>query len=1477
MAVFRPLMRGSGAAGRLGRLATDQAAQVSFSVVAVAVLMLAAASGAYFTKKEVEKAEDARRDRLLELMASTADEVRLELCLLAAAKAHGVISGWKEYPVNETRLSETYSSAVRAYISDTFPRAQSGFSLSVYNWSGSLFYVEKQTLDIVAPEEPEPDSIELDGIEMQYERIPAPTTDEIAVTTANPYYIALGNFSVLAESESAKFEKDLSFDRPIISALPFLETKLRAFEAASDGEFSDMGRLVGYMLTTLAQLRALEGYGVPTYTGLSTSSILTEQDVYRAVSVALLIEQARLFRDIDEAFAAQTVDVCGGSTLGLAALAGSHGRCLDPAELFLWFLGMTSPALDPRMLVAQAVAGMADQLVVKMMEYMGWLGLMGLADDALDAFSGSVDALVELLTGEDSAKKAVVAWVRKTIELSSQLPEVQLTMFPKETDILLVVPERTYFVENAAGDLFPVWVGGSTVPADVPSYDVLASDSWAEFYTDFKEHQGSITDLAYDSLKRLAVDIASTCTIELGGMAFDPADGEDLFTVMAERAGNVELTLSPDTVLRAGAELPMFSAHYELAQEFARFVASAVDRLAPWHLEDAMYDDLTLHVLSSAEYPFIPDLGVPVWQQLEDIVRSDLENSVDWGVGTEASRLFGEICCSAFEGLTSAVNASVEKVDDGFAGPLVDSMAGALVFGSASFPGLPQVAEDALGAFARSALAQKRMSSYKQSAFLDLGGEFEFWDGDLGAAEDAGTVLGASLSVELPGGLPSLTAVPYDPGTGRTSLENMFPADELLVQIRHPWDYDRCVTEYPNTHLTALTNVSATPYSSQWLVSVKGLVHVRAVSSDPYLVSVLEPEPTVGTDVAISLCLPVVVNSAWPLEGVEYNPTNTLFSDALEVAEKFCAHLWDKLEPALGWVKDGLEAVYHFVQDAFRTMTSFTVKVLKAVARCVQTMVETLQTYLEKYADSALARAVRLFVDLVGNVELRLSMCGLTLIIQTNLPDLLFRKAQDLVRVIVCTDRLGPGLAFGFRIAKLSDGRYDVVVNATITLKSATVEIVVDPLMKVMRRLVEVHCRGDSWALDLSMPEVEPYDTAQVSTADLPGVGALLSNIPIPVLGLSASVEAGLRLKYSPPFPTDVVVNEFEANPEGEDSGREWVELYNPLDEPRCVDGWTVGTMHGETVEMALAGTVPAKGLLVFTFPETAIDNGYPDDPFNDGDSLVLYDSSGRTVDVTPTLRDSANDERTHQRTWDGGPKWALKDGSRGVSNGASFLLATSDFIVKALFSAFKDAFEETQLSEVSASLEFVVLLAKRVIHNFIENLLSIVKEIIHEVVLFVKVIFGDASGMAGAGVRASFVVSGEAIVELLRWLVYSVATFIVNIGRASNPMAYPACPEGFFSGLYLRFDALFEVGAPRIVSSLGVTRDLDDRVACVVTIGPNIPCLGRLAGKAWGQWRVDFGMYLEGVPRECVSSFMLKDTGDTVDLWLVKGSAYGL
>lgn len=1461
------------------RLRDDRSAQVSFSIIATVLLLSTVATGAYVAKRHMDDLSAERDERIMMEMDASVAEVVMELSLCAAARANRIVSDWGSFPVNHSELSDAFTVAMEEYIGSAFPRSSSAFEQSVGNWTGGLFLVDMSTHELETPESTERSTVEMEGVAMEYDDTPAVGDEVISETTASPYYLAIGNFTVTVSNGVDHIVKSASFDRPVVSALPFVESQLRAFESAVFGEMSDMGRLVSSMLTTLAQLRVLEGYGSPLYSGgLGTADIITHEDVYRAVQVGILLEQARLFRDIDEEYAYSVADLCEGGELGMKAFLGGNPRYVDVGELFLWFLGRTEPEIDPTMVVAHAVNGLVDQLVVKALEYSGWLGVLDVADAAVRTAADSVDSLIAFLTGEDKEKEAVTSWIRSAMRSMYVNPQVYCELFAPSEDCWVFVPERTYFVEDVAGDLHPVWVGNGTVGIDLPTYDLSDSDGWKGFYDEFKEHQQTARDLVYDSIRRFAFDVAAMASYESDAFVIDPFDGEDLFTTLASASGDVWLAPDVSSLADAVGDLPMFSAQYGMVVAIADFAMQNIGALFDDGLVEAACSDLAASLLADARYPFIPDLVVPIEQQLMDIVSVDVEHDAAWGVYSSLLDRVRYAETAYTRRFADTLNTSVTVSDDGFVGPVVDGLVTMLVSGSETCPGISQLVHAALSVAAKAVVAQRDLGGHRYSAYLDLGGEFDFWDGNYSSALENGSVATEEVSVSVVGDIAPLTVVPFDPSSPDAGLRNLIPCGEMLVQIRSPWDFDRGASEYPNTHLTSVTSASATPYSTQWTVSVRAVLDM-AVTSDGAALDSLYSDGAVESTVSagIDLCLPVVVHSSSPLDGVEYNPTNTLLSDAIAAAKAFCEVVWEKLEPVVGWVKKGFDRVLWFLQDFFDVVTSFATRVVKCLATGLQALVETLQEYIAKFADSVLGKAVKVLIDMTGTIEVRITLYGFTITIQTNLPDLLFKDARDLLRVMVHTRLLGPGITFGVRVAKLSDGRHDLIVNGSLVTDDFSAEVVVDPLMVVKRRLVELHLVAKTWRLDLAIPEVEPYDLAKVSTSDLPGIGALLSNIPLPLLGLKASVELGMKVKYSPPFPTTVVVNEFEANPAGDDSGREWVELYNPLASAVDLSGWAVETTHGGTCSMQLEGAIAPGGYAVFFFPDTSIDNGQPGEPFNDGDSLVLVDASGQVVDVTPTLSDSANDGRSHQRNWDGGPKWYLRPATMADSNGVPVFLATADYIAKALFEAVREAFEETKTAEVTASLEFLTLLGRRIIDNFIDNLLDIVKEVVHEVVFYIEVRLSDATGSAGAGFRASFVIKGEAIAELLKWLIKSLATYIVNLGRMGNPVEYPPSPGGFFANLHIRLEVFFAVGMPRMLKALGGRVDESLQVLATASVAPNIPAIGRLIGRDWGTWGVDFGLCLEGVPREVVGSMTLKASGDFVDVWLVRARAYGV
>lgn len=103
-----------------------------------------------------------------------------------------------------------------------------------------------------------------------------------------------------------------------------------------------------------------------------------------------------------------------------------------------------------------------------------------------------------------------------------------------------------------------------------------------------------------------------------------------------------------------------------------------------------------------------------------------------------------------------------------------------------------------------------------------------------------------------------------------------------------------------------------------------------------------------------------------------------------------------------------------------------------------------------------------------------------------------------------------------------------------------------------------------------------------------------------------------------------VVLNEILVNPEGEDDGYEWIELYNPTSEPVRVDGWGISAAGKADqigiIEASLPGgvVVPAGGYLVFGGESVeSVDVVVPLELGNgsDGDAVILYDCEDQRVD----------------------------------------------------------------------------------------------------------------------------------------------------------------------------------------------------------------------------------------------------------------------
>jgi len=133
----------------------------------------------------------------------------------------------------------------------------------------------------------------------------------------------------------------------------------------------------------------------------------------------------------------------------------------------------------------------------------------------------------------------------------------------------------------------------------------------------------------------------------------------------------------------------------------------------------------------------------------------------------------------------------------------------------------------------------------------------------------------------------------------------------------------------------------------------------------------------------------------------------------------------------------------------------------------------------------------------------------------------------------------------------------------------------------------------------------------------------------------------------SPPIGDHVLINELEENPPGEDSGNEWIELFNPTSSAVDIGNWIIHTTHPadnfEIYTIPPGTVVAAGGFWYVVLPGRFIDN--------EEDSLVLLNASGQTVDQTPSKVDNDNDMRSWQRFPDGSDNWVYAPSTQDAIN----------------------------------------------------------------------------------------------------------------------------------------------------------------------------------------------------------------------------------
>jgi|GEM_PF-853606 len=139
----------------------------------------------------------------------------------------------------------------------------------------------------------------------------------------------------------------------------------------------------------------------------------------------------------------------------------------------------------------------------------------------------------------------------------------------------------------------------------------------------------------------------------------------------------------------------------------------------------------------------------------------------------------------------------------------------------------------------------------------------------------------------------------------------------------------------------------------------------------------------------------------------------------------------------------------------------------------------------------------------------------------------------------------------------------------------------------------------------------------------------------------------------TPDQAVGVIINEVELDPPGEDSGAEWVEIYNGTEDAVSLMGWSISytsyCSNGECEcwEQLPAVSIPVGGYFVYAYSKRRLHN-------DNGWSICLRNAQHELVDRTPNdLIDDRNSRSTWQLVSDGRgvSQWVFQAATKGAGN----------------------------------------------------------------------------------------------------------------------------------------------------------------------------------------------------------------------------------
>jgi hypothetical protein len=1069
--------------------------------------------------------------------------------------------------------------------------------------------------------------------------------------------------------------------------------------------------------------------------------------------------------------------------------------------------------IDISAIYAQALISVLDDLILKWSDYLYGNVVMEGADIVADGLMNAWDSLKGFFTNKNEFSAAPYI---ESIMADSGLDAEHYRYLFSGRSATIFVPG---FVINVGNDA--ISVPSLTIRPDYPSVDLMAWEGISDFKSDYRGDTNGIREWLRNVINSAAVNIGVSKALGTVRTEIDRTDEE----------GFMESVFSAvDRALKEGAA------------EAERIMSSAIDE-----------------------------------QRISDPFHSAIFRVISDNLG----KIYGldsfveQIRSSAESALRSYLDGTGVRYDDRSINTAVDSiMRAGCVEETISDYG--DAVNDCLrGLSALAEVPEKQSGVFKKICVSILSGGIFYMDIMTDIPERIRTICTEAQkntdinSYSGPIDLPGTDSFRLTGSDGRTSVEKLRLKYDASPEVKIAGPNDNlsdCI------HYVGFNDTTGASYSTafsiyleddlEYVIEGSGILESTMGTSDSVLRGSSE----------VRLQLKIVTVSGWELAGVRgYKPSNTLLEDAWNVLIKLLSPILEPLRKVMSMITDALSILNSALMELSKYVASVVQKLYTVLMEPLEMIADFVEDTLSWIFDSILEAAVNAVQWIVGidasKQTVGFSFMGFALTFTTKLSTLVNNTKTLLTVTMSCT--IGGLHVSGSVTIKQkgsgSDKEMILTGNALIEGNNWSVSADIDPLMKSTPHMISINGHVRGVAFDVLLPDLVQYQRVEFSLSDIPALGTILSNIPLPIPGAKAALDAGVELKYNIPFETGILINEFELNPSGEDKDGEWIEIYNATKSTVDLNGYTVSAgSNPKTKIHTLTGLVLSPGQKEIIILPGSFLNNSGSSLLSSGEHVILRSPDGLEVDKTPEKKDSKNDDFTWQRVADGAIDWTFADGTPGTGNCGG--LVSGEMVRTQVLKILKDSAVKTmgEMKKLTSTGDLSEFL-KAAIHHALTSGIEMLAGCLVEASVFVSLEITDVSSTVCTGVRVALFIDSGFVEDGLKYLVGEIESILLNI---ENP--YGLRPkEVLTDNLYLGVTVYTGMTSPRFMKNT----ETYPNVRLGVHINSNVSGLCRIVGSDIGEWKVTAGVIIMDCPSAVIPSSQNADKTLESDLWLLRAT----